>query len=118
MLLVERSARLLRPIVHTGALMQAHKASTQIETHARKSQRLQWLNDGNSADGFASQFKRLMSVLNFRMNMNKDSPTWHQRWGNVAQMVSAIAALCAVVGVIVQLYLIRSNAKEASARQV
>jgi hypothetical protein len=50
--------------------------------------------------------------------MNKDLPTWHQRWGNVAQMVSAIAALCAVVGVIVQLYLIRSNAREASARQV
>jgi len=109
-----------RPDAQTGALMQAHKASTQIETHARKSQRFQWLNDGNahSADGFASQFKRLMSVLNLRMNMNKDSPTWHQRWGNVAQMVSAIAALCAVVGVIVQLYLIRSNAKEASARQV
>jgi hypothetical protein len=50
--------------------------------------------------------------------MNKDLPTWHQRWGNVAQLVSAIAALCAVVGVIVQLYLIRTNAKEASARQV
>jgi hypothetical protein len=50
--------------------------------------------------------------------MRKALPTWHQRWGNIAQLVSAIAALCAVVGVIVQLYLIRSNAKEASARQV
>src|SRR5262245_9482957 len=50
--------------------------------------------------------------------MKKDLPVWHQRWGNIAQLVSAIAALCAVVGVIVQLYLIRSNAKEASARQV
>jgi hypothetical protein len=50
--------------------------------------------------------------------MKKEMPAWHQQVGNVAQMVSAIAALCAVVGVIVQLYLIRSNAKEASARQV
>ena len=50
--------------------------------------------------------------------MKKDLPTWHQQWGNVAQMVSAIVALCAVVGVIVQLYLISSNARAASARQV
>jgi len=43
---------------------------------------------------------------------------WSQKWGNVAQMVSAVAALCAVVGVVFQLNLIRGNAKDASARQV
>ena len=59
-----------------------------------------------------------MNFLNLRKNVKKGSPMWHQRWGNIAQMVSAVAALCAVVGVIVQLYLIRGNAKEASARQV
>ena len=65
-----------------------------------------------------TKFKRLVNFLNLRKNMKKASPMWHQRWGNIAQMVSAVAALCAVVGVIVQLYLIRGNAKEASARQV
>lgn len=48
----------------------------------------------------------------------KSPSTWHQQWGNVAQIVSAVAALCAVIGVIFQLYLIRGNAKETSARQV
>ena len=48
----------------------------------------------------------------------KSQSNWHLKWGNLAQIVSAVAALCAVIGVIVQLYLIRGNAKETSARQV
>ena len=48
----------------------------------------------------------------------KSASNWHLQWRNVAQTVSAVAALCAVVGVIFQLSFIRGNAKEASARQV
>lgn len=47
----------------------------------------------------------------------KSASNWHPQWGNVAQIVSAVAALCAVE-VIFQLSFIRGNAKEASARQV
>jgi len=39
------------------------------------------------------------------------------QWGNVAQIVSAVAALCAVIGVIFQLYLIRATPMR-QARQV
>lgn len=69
-----------------------------------------------------------MNFLNLRKNAkislagirktDEIPSTWHQKWGNVAQIVSAIVALCAVIGVIIQLYLIRGNAKETSARQV
>ncbi|MGA8975346.1 MAG: hypothetical protein WB496_19535 [Pseudolabrys sp.] len=48
----------------------------------------------------------------------KSASNWHPQWGNVAQIVSAVAVLCAVVEVIFQLSFIRGNAKEASARQV
>jgi hypothetical protein len=48
----------------------------------------------------------------------KSASNWHLQWRNVAQIVSAVAALCAVVGVIFQLSFIRGNAKEASVRQV
>jgi hypothetical protein len=48
----------------------------------------------------------------------KSQSNWHLKWGNLAQIVSAVTALCAVIGVIVQLYLICGNAKDTSARQV
>lgn len=41
-----------------------------------------------------------------------------QRRGNTAQWISALAACIALVGVLLQLNIIRSNSREASARQL
>jgi hypothetical protein len=43
---------------------------------------------------------------------------WWQRRGNIAQWVSAVAASIALIGFLVQLNAIRSNAREANARQL
>jgi hypothetical protein len=40
-----------------------------------------------------NNFKRLVNFLNLRKN-------WHLKWGNLAQIVSAVAALCAVIGAV------------------
>jgi hypothetical protein len=43
--------------------------------------------------GSPNNFKRLVNFLNLRKN-------WHLKWGNLAQIVSAVAALCAVIGAV------------------
>jgi hypothetical protein len=87
-----------------------------------------WILRENAAHLSPSNFKRLVNFLNLRKTRRYLSPAlgrrmksasnWDLQWRNVAQIVSAVAALCAVVGVIFQLSFIRGNAKEASARQV